>query len=83
MGELLSQLRSYKNVVVLNTDEIARRIGSPKSSNVVLLGAASKYLKIPYENLENGIRTLFYRKGDNVINKNLEALKAGMEFVSA
>jgi len=76
-NELLSKIKSYKNVVIVNADEIAKRIGSPKSSNVVLLGAASHYLEIPFENLESGIRTLFGPKGENVVNKNITALKEG------
>jgi indolepyruvate ferredoxin oxidoreductase, beta subunit len=81
LDKLLAQIKSYKNVVVINADEIAKKNGSPKSSNVVLLGAASRYLEIPFENLENGIRTLFDRKGEDVVNKNLTALKAGMESI--
>ena len=81
MEELLAQIRSYKNVAAINADEIARKLGSAKSSNVVLLGAASHYLEIPQENLESGIRTLFGRKGEDVVNKNLTALKAGVESI--
>ena len=81
MEELLAQIRSYKNVAAINADEIARKLGTVKSSNVVLLGAASHYLEIPHENLESGIRTLFGRKGEDVVNKNLTALKAGVESI--
>jgi indolepyruvate ferredoxin oxidoreductase beta subunit len=77
----LTQIQNYKNTLVINADEIAAKNGSLKSSNVVLLGAASLYLEIPYVNLENGIRTLFGRKGEDVVNKNLTALKAGMESI--
>ena len=79
--KLLTQIQNYKNTLVINADEIAAKNGSLKSSNVVLLGAASLYLEIPYVNLENGIRTLFGRKGEDVVNKNLTALKAGMESI--
>ena len=81
MESLMNQIRSYKNVVAINADEIARKIRSPKSSNVVLLGAASTYLDIPYENLEGGIHTLFGSKGEDVVKMNLSALKAGLESV--
>ena len=77
MNKLLVQIRSYKNVIAIDADEIARKIGSPKASNVVILGAASPYLGIPYENLENGVRKLFGRKGDELVNMNIAALKAG------
>lgn len=83
ISELLSQIKSYKNVVTINADDIAKKNGMQKSSNVVLLGAAAQYLEIPFENLENGIRTLFNRKGEDIITKNLNALKAGLSFVTA
>jgi indolepyruvate ferredoxin oxidoreductase, beta subunit len=82
MDKLLAQIRSYKNVVAIDADKIAKRINSPKASNVVILGAASPYLGIPYENLENGIRKLFGRKGEELINMNISALKAGIDFIN-
>jgi indolepyruvate ferredoxin oxidoreductase, beta subunit len=83
MNELLGQIHSYKNVVAINADEIARKCSSPKSSNVVLLGAVSKYLDVPFENLESGIKKLFGRKGDEVVNKNIAAFRAGAESIVA
>ena len=77
VNKLLSQINSYKNVITINADEVAKKNGSQKSSNVVLLGAAAKYLEIPVENLENGIRNLFGRKGEDVVNKNIAAFRAG------
>jgi indolepyruvate ferredoxin oxidoreductase beta subunit len=44
-----------------------------------MVGAASPYLDIPYEKLENGIRKIFGKKGDEIINLNLESLRAGRE----
>jgi len=76
---LLNQIHSYKNVVAIDADGIAKKIFSPKSSNVVLLGAASGHLDIPYQNLEGGIRTLFGGKGEKVVEMNLLALKEGLE----
>jgi len=47
---------------VINADEIARQVKSPRSSNIVMLGAASPFLDLPYESLESGIRIIFGRK---------------------
>jgi Pyruvate ferredoxin/flavodoxin oxidoreductase. len=44
---------------------------------VVLLGAAAPYLNIDFAKLENGIRSIFGRKGEEVIEMNLKALRAG------
>jgi indolepyruvate ferredoxin oxidoreductase beta subunit len=79
LDSLLNRITSYKNVIAFNTDEIARRIKAPKASNVVILGAASSFLEIPIENLQGGIRSLFARKGEEIINMNISALNAGLE----
>lgn len=79
--KLLSQIRTYKNVITIDADEIAKKLGSPKSSNVVLLGAASKFLEVPFASLENGVRNLFERKGEKVVNLNLAALNSGKNSV--
>jgi indolepyruvate ferredoxin oxidoreductase beta subunit len=44
---------------------------------MVILGAASVHLGIPYAELEKAIRQMFAKKGDDVININIAALKAG------
>jgi indolepyruvate ferredoxin oxidoreductase, beta subunit len=75
---LLAQIKSYKNVITIDADDIAKKNGSQKSSNVVLLGAATKFLEIPVENLENGIKNLFGRKGEDTVNKNIAVLRAGI-----
>jgi indolepyruvate ferredoxin oxidoreductase beta subunit len=76
---LIAKINSYKNVIAINADEIARKVKAPKSSNVVILGAASQFLEIPLENLKSGITTLFRRKGENIIMANINALNAGVE----
>ncbi|MFC2134769.1 indolepyruvate oxidoreductase subunit beta [Bacteroidota bacterium] len=79
LDELMKQYDAIPNVIKINADEIAKQIGSPRSSNIVIVGAAAPHLDIPFENLENGIRKIFGRKGDKVIDKNLEALRAGRD----
>lgn len=76
---LISKINSLPNSLAIDADTTARRIKSPKSLNVVMVGAASPYLEIPYENLENGIKKLFGNKGKDLININLEALRLGRE----
>ncbi len=47
---------------------------------MVMLGAASPFLDIPYESLEIGIEKIFGRKGEKIVQLNLDALKVGREF---
>jgi len=44
---------------------------------MVILGAASSFISLPFESLENGVRQLFMRKGEEVVDLNLKALRAG------
>jgi indolepyruvate ferredoxin oxidoreductase beta subunit len=80
MKELLAEIDKLPYQITINADEIARQVKSPRSMNIVMLGAASPFLDIPYESLENGIKKIFGKKGDKVVQLNLDALKAGSEF---
>ena len=77
---VLNKLKSRKNTVLLDADKIAKELGSARSSNIVILGAASPFIDIPYKSLEEAIKGIFLRKGDKIINANINALKAGREF---
>jgi indolepyruvate ferredoxin oxidoreductase beta subunit len=78
--ELLAEIRKTKNHIIVDADKIAKEIGSVKSGNMVILGAASPFIEISYEKLENAIRSLFSRKGKEIVELNLKALKAGRDF---
>jgi indolepyruvate ferredoxin oxidoreductase beta subunit len=64
---------------MIDADAIAKTTGSPRSGNMVILGAASPFIDMPYSSLENAIRKIFIRKGEQVVEVNLKALKAGRE----
>ncbi len=74
---VLSKIRSLKNNVALDADSMAKELNAPKSANMIILGAASPYLEIPFENLKNAVKAIFGRKGDDVVNQNIAALEAG------
>jgi indolepyruvate ferredoxin oxidoreductase beta subunit len=65
------------NKIILDMDQIAKDLGAPRSSNVVLLGVASRHLPIDFCKLENGIRRIFGKKGADVVEMNLKALSTG------
>ncbi|MCH5229940.1 MAG: indolepyruvate oxidoreductase subunit beta [Muribaculaceae bacterium] len=77
--ELLQELEKTSNLVAFDMDEIAKQIGSPRSSNMVLLGAASPFTGIPVESLEEGIKEFFAKKGEKICKANLDAFRAGRE----
>ncbi len=77
--DILSELRNAGHTIVLDADAIAKDLGSARSGNMVILGAASSYISLPFGSLENGIRQLFSRKGEEVVDLNLKALRAGRD----
>ncbi len=77
---VLERIEAYPRHVMLDADKIAKECGSARSSNVVMLGAASPLLITDFEMLEKGIIALFQRKGDDIVEANLKALRAGREY---
>ncbi len=77
--EVLAEVRKIKNHILFDADKIAKEINNPKGTNMVVLGAASKYLGIDIEKLEAAVRSNFARKGDAIIDANIAALRAGRE----
>ena len=78
--EYESIIKAYdeiENKVIIDVDKIAKELGALRSSNIILLGAASPYLNIEFSKLENGIRRIFDRKGTEIIEMNLKALNEG------
>lgn len=78
-GKLMKAVKLLPNHIALDADEVAKDIGSPRSMNMVVLGAASTFLDLPYEKLEEGIKIIFGRKGEKVVEANLKAMQAGRE----
>lgn len=77
--DILSELKKAGHTIVLDADAIAKEVGSSRSGNMVILGAASSFISLPFESLENGVRQLFRRKGEEIIDLNLKALRAGRD----
>lgn len=78
--EVMAKVKSIRNHIAIDADAIARETGSSRASNIVMLGAASLFLDIPFEKIEEGIRQLFGKKGNDVVELNLKALRAGREY---
>lgn len=79
LGELLESIKNVEHHVSLDVDAIAKEVASPRAANIVLLGAASPFIGIEVEKIEQGIRSVFQRKGDAIVEMNLKAFRAGLE----
>jgi len=80
MDDILEQIKKVPNHVALDAVMIAKEVGTPRTANIVTLGAAVEHLGMDYESLKNAIRTIFSTKGEDVINMNLMAMEAGRKF---
>lgn len=76
---LITEINKLPHKVVLNVDKVAKEVGSARVANIVLLGATIPFLGIAYEKVQDSIREIFQRKGDEIVQLNLKALAAGKE----
>lgn len=77
--KLLKRIQSLEHSVTIDVDTIARSVASPRAANIVLLGAASPFLGIEVNKIEEAIRTVFGRKGEAIVEMNRKAFRAGLE----
>ena len=78
-----AEIAKMHNVLTLDVQEIAKQAGSLRSTNMVLLGAASNILGMDIKDLEDGITRIFSRKGEKIVEANIKAFRAGAEAVKA
>lgn len=78
--QVMAEVNKQPRVVAIDAEQIAREIGSIRASNMVMLGAASPFVEISFEQIKEGIKEIFSRKGEDVVAMNIRALEAGREF---
>jgi indolepyruvate ferredoxin oxidoreductase, beta subunit len=78
MDVVMAKIESLPKYVALDADKIAKDLGNAKAANIVVLGAAAPFLGITVEKLENAIKAIFKSKGEEVVNVNIEAFRAGL-----
>jgi indolepyruvate ferredoxin oxidoreductase beta subunit len=80
LDKVLAEIRKHPRHIAIDADAIAKEVGTVRASNMVMLGAATPFIDIEFSKIEEGIRTIFERKGEAVVNLNLEALRRGRQF---
>ncbi len=82
MEAVKAELNKFPHCVALDVDAMAQEIHSPRSANMILLGAMAAMLQIlDADKLREGIRRIFGRKGEEIVAANIKAFDAG--FASA
>ena len=79
MVEIEKELAKGGNLIAFDMEEMAKETASPRSSNMVLLGAASHFIDIFSDKIEAAIRSVFSSKGESIVDSNIKAFRAGRE----
>ncbi len=75
---LMNELRALPHVVMVDVERLAKEHQMPKCANVILLGAASRFLGIlTVEQLRDSIARVFASKGEAVVEMNKRAFDIG------
>lgn len=76
---ILSRIEALPRYRVVEASALAKEAGSPKTKNMVMLGAASLHLPVKPESLRDAIREIFTVKGEKIVDINLKAFNLGRE----
>jgi len=79
---LYKKINAIPNTILANATDIAKELGNSKAANIVLLGIASNLLSLSEESILDAITSLFNRKGQRVVDKNIEAFFKGKEIAA-
>ena len=78
--KVLAEIEKQPKHIAIDAETIAADLGSAKAANMVILGAASPVLDMDFEKLKNAIKSIFGKKGDDVVELNINAIEAGRKF---
>jgi len=79
--DLLKEIKKkVKNHILIDAESIASEIKSKRSSNIVMLGAASPYINLDFEKYKEALQDIFGSKGQEIVDVNIKALEKGREF---
>jgi len=73
------ELSSLPNVISIDINGMTKEVGSPRTANMILLGAASVILGIDHSKLEDAISRIFDRKGEKIVEMNIKAFRIGRQ----
>ena len=74
----MAELKALPNVVTIDVEQLAKEHQMPKCANVILLGAASRYLGVlSVEQMRESIARVFASKGEAVVEMNKRAFDIG------
>lgn len=80
INAVYAKIAEIPGSICLEAESLAEAAGSRRASNMVLIGAASSFLPLETDGLQNAIRETFASKGESIVETNLKAFDAGRRF---
>jgi len=72
---------SYQKIGIAFNKLAVEKVGSKRSKNVLILGIIAGLFKFPEDILIGMVRHKWAHKGETIVQKNVEALQVGIEYV--
>jgi len=79
LDKVLDVVKQNQNHVIVDSKKLSRDAGTPKSQNIVMLGAASRFMILEEKILLQSIKRFFKPKGKSIIDMNIKAFRLGKE----
>ena len=73
LDDIIKEIRTMPQHIIIDADEIAKDLGNKRAANMVILGMETKIF-------HDAVRTIFGRKGEEIVKLNIDALQAGYDF---
>jgi indolepyruvate ferredoxin oxidoreductase beta subunit len=83
LEQVLRAIGRVPGSVVVDSEKLAKAAGTVKAQNIVVLGAASRFLILKAESLRSLVETLFKPRGAAVVEANLKAFDLGRQAADA
>lgn len=80
LEKILKEVNKVPHHVAIDADGMAKDLKNSRGMNMVMAGAASLFMEIEFEKLKEGIRYIFGRKGQEIVDLNIATLEAGRKF---
>lgn len=77
---ILGEIKSLSRHIIIDADNIAKDLGNKRAANMVILGAALPFLDMDFKTFPEAVKKIFGRKGDEVVQLNIDALQAGYDY---
>lgn len=79
LNKVLDTIKKSHNYILVDSKKMSKDAGSPKSQNIVMLGAASLFMILEEKVLVQSIEEFFKPKGEKIIEVNTKAFHLGKE----